>query len=304
MWAGLAPRRARQREQLAIAATAVVLCLVFLQWPQADLGISAWFYRQGEGFVGNQLTLVLAVYWAVPWLGRAAGLLALVAGVAGWRRCSRLGLRWWRRIVALGLVMLLGVGLLVNATLKEHWGRARPWATVQLGGAATYTPPLQPSAACARNCSFVSGHAATGFAVVAIGCLGAPHTRRRWWRAGLAAGLLVGAGRVLQGGHFLSDVLFAGLVIWATTAALRQGWLLARLRRQRRGRARSCDYHQSDMPASPHRHRRTQPLAHGKHDPRADATPRPSWPASTGTPTTGPHQPHSSTATRSRLGPP
>jgi hypothetical protein len=41
-------------------------------------------------------------------------------------------------------------------------------------------------------------------------------------------------GRVLQGGHFASDVLFAGLFIWGVAQLLRQALLHARLRRWRR----------------------------------------------------------------------
>ncbi len=226
--------RAREREWAAIAAVAMLLCLGFSLFPQLDLEVSRWFYARGEGFVGNRQPLVVALYLAVPWLGRAAALLALVVGIAGWHRAGRLGRARWRRSVLLGLVLLLGVGALVNGVLKEHWGRARPMAVTALGGAARYVPALQPSDQCAHNCSFVSGHAATGFAVMALGCFGAPATRRRWLRWGLACGLLVGAGRVLQGGHFLSDVLFAGLAVWICAAALRQAWLLLRVHQRRR----------------------------------------------------------------------
>lgn len=276
--------RAREREWAAIAVTAMLLCLVFSLLPRADLDISAWFYDSRDGFVGNRQPVVMLVYWAVPWLGRAAGLLALVVCLAGWRHAGRLGRASWRRIGALGLVLLLGVGLLVNGGLKEHWGRARPKAVIGLGGSAAYAPALQPSDACDHNCSFVSGHAATGFAVMALGCLGAPRTRRRWLYAGLVLGLLVGAGRVLQGGHFVSDVLFAGLAIWATTAIVRQGWLVGRLRQHRRALQRRAG-HEVDIPDSRSGH---APLgaswdAEHRHLPGASVDPsRPAGPRTAG----------------------
>ncbi len=255
--------RAREREWAAIAATAVLLCLAFSLLPRADLAISAWFYDSSHGFVGNQQPVVMSVYWAVPWVGRAAALLSLVVCLVGWRHAGRLGRPWWRRIGALGLVLLLGVGLLVNGGLKEHWGRARPKAVIDLGGSAPYAPALRTSDACDHNCSFVSGHAATGFAAMALGCLGAPRTRRRWLCAGLALGLLVGAGRVLQGGHFVSDVLFAGLAIWITTAAVRQSWLLARLHQRRQARQRRSG-HQADTPNSRRGHVQLETSQHAE----------------------------------------
>jgi len=128
----------------------------------------------------------------------------------------------------------LGTGVVVNAILKENWGRPRPVDIQTFGGAGTFEPALHPSNQCNSNCSFVSGHAATGFTLLALGLLGAPATRRRWLLWGLAAGLSTGALRIAQGGHFLSDVLFSGLVIWLCGAALRTGYLYLRARRQRR----------------------------------------------------------------------
>jgi membrane-associated PAP2 superfamily phosphatase len=134
----------------------------------------------------------------------------------------------------LSLVMVLGTGVVVNAILKDNWGRPRPVDTQTFGGAGTFEPALLPSNQCDSNCSFVSGHAATGFTLLALGLLGAPATRRRWLLWGLAAGLTTGALRIAQGGHFLSDVLFSGLVIWLCGATLRAGYLYLRARRHRR----------------------------------------------------------------------
>ena len=226
------PWRWREREWAWIAATSTLLCLSFSFWPELDLVLSRLFQTASGSFVGNAQPLVLAVYRAVPWVGRALALLALLV----WLRpaWSRISARWRRRLLTLGLSLLVGVGLAVNGVLKEQWGRARPGDVVALGGHAPFTPALRPVEHCQRNCSFVSGHAATGFVLMSIGLLGAPATRRRWLAVGLLAGLVVGLGRIAQGGHFASDVLFAGLEIWTCHAALRELWLHAVLRRRRR----------------------------------------------------------------------
>ena len=112
-------------------------------------------------------------------------------------------------VLYLALAFVLGPLLIVNAGFKDHWGRARPQAVQAFGGTSQYSAPLRPSDQCARNCAFVSGHAAFGF------FLGAPwlicDRRRRWqWLAlGLAMGVGFGLARVLQGRHFPSDVVFA-----------------------------------------------------------------------------------------------
>jgi lipid A 4'-phosphatase len=38
--------------------------------------------------------------------------------------------------------------------------------------------------------------------------------RRRWTLIGLTAGALVGLGRIMQGGHYLSDVVFSFYAVW------------------------------------------------------------------------------------------
>ena len=222
--------RWREREWAWFSAAVVACSIVFALWPKLDL-VVARALRGDGGFVGNPQPVVRAVYEAVPWMGRAAFLLGVglwVLWLCGWRVTTP---RWRRRLFLVTLSMLLGVGLLVNGALKEGWGRARPVAVQPLGGSAEFTPAMRPAAQCRTNCSFVSGHAATGFALGAAGLLGAPATRRRLLLLGLGAGLLVGLGRMSQGAHFLSDVLFSGLVMWGTHLALRAAWLRWRMRR-------------------------------------------------------------------------
>lgn len=234
-----APRpgwRLREREWAWFAAALVLCSLGFAAAPGVDLWAARMLHGPG-GFAGATHPAVLLLHQAVPWLGRGAFLVALALALAGPRLAGWPGPRWRRRLTALGLAMLLGVGLLVNGALKEGWGRPRPAAVQELGGAARFVPAFRPSDQCRTNCSFVSGHAATGFALGVLGIFGAPATRRRWLLAGLAAGLLIGLARMSQGGHFLSDVLFSGLAMWFTHLALRAGWLRRTAWRRRRARS-------------------------------------------------------------------
>ena len=176
---------------------------------------------------------------AVPWVGRFLTLVALVVAVVWRRGPGRLGVRWWRRWQVLGVALIFGLTLVVHGLAKEHWGRARPNAVVELGGSATFTPPLRPTDQCRTNCSFVSGHAGTGFDLAAFGLLGSTATRRRWFRIGAATGLVLGLARMAQGDHFASDVLFSGLIIWGCNLVVRAVWLRTVLRRRRRRAALS-----------------------------------------------------------------
>jgi membrane-associated PAP2 superfamily phosphatase len=228
----------RRRELRELAALTLLASLVFTLWPQLDLWISACFHQTGAGFPADRWPLVRAVYQAVPWIGRALFLACVVVLVVAVVRAEAVSRRLWRRSAALALCLLLGVGVLVNGVLKEHWGRPRPVEVQAFDGPMPYRAALQVSSLCAHNCSFVSGHAATGFALMAWGSFATRARRRAWLLRGAACGLALGLLRVAQGRHFASDIVFALAAVWASTLAAHWLWLRVMLwRRQRRVRA-------------------------------------------------------------------
>jgi lipid A 4'-phosphatase len=207
----------------------IVSAFCFSIWPEWDLLISGMAYEAGNGFIGNRYPWVRLIYESDRRLASAALLLCLIliAGsfVHAWRG------RWPSRGagVFLLLSLLLGPGLMVNLGLKEHWGRARPTQTADFGGPKIFTPALKPAANCQNNCSFVSGHASVGFWWLALG-LAWPAWRMRAMALGLGLGGLFGLARILQGGHFASDVIFSLLVVWGMAELLAwvfrsQAWL-------------------------------------------------------------------------------
>lgn len=217
--------KARHVERLALVACLAAATVVAELWPHGDTWISALFYDQGH-FVGDQWWPVRWVYRGVPWLGTLGFVVALVLSLSVWRHGRAQPLRWrWRRATAMVMVMLLGLGLAVHVALKDGWGRPRPDQVQTFGGAQPFTPALQPSTRCDRNCSFVSGHAGAGFALLALGLFGSRRTRWRWWAAGALAGGVIGLVRVAQGRHFASDIVFCLLVMWAAAVLLREIWL-------------------------------------------------------------------------------
>ncbi|MBI1262280.1 MAG: phosphatase PAP2 family protein [Rhizobiales bacterium] len=128
------------------------------------------------------------------------------------------------KLLYLLLALLLAPGFVVNSVFKDEWGRARPWQTETFGGDKSFTPPWVMVNQCAKNCSFVSGHAAMGFYVFAFGFLAAGAWRRRLFILGCVTGGLVGLGRVVQGDHFLSDVIFSGFIVYFICWLLYRGF--------------------------------------------------------------------------------
>jgi len=119
------------------------------------------------------------------------------------------------------LLLIVGPGILVNCVFKPYWSRPRPHATQSFGGPREYVPVWQRGFG-EEDSSFPSGHAAMGFYLMAPAFV---CYRRRWLAAGflllgIASGVVMGLARVVAGGHFPSDVLWAGGIIYFTALAL------------------------------------------------------------------------------------
>ena len=209
---------------------AILIALIALDLtPAVDLPLSRLFYRPGEGFFLDHAWPVQLLYHGTRWLSAAlaVGLLATLAwaaATAGAGGAPRKLLRNWALYAV--LAMAVGPGLVTNTLLKDHWGRPRPEQVRQFGGSADFVPALWPTGSCGHNCSFVSGHAAAGFFLM-TGAWVWPRRRRWWLGGGIAAGTLIGLARIAQGGHFFSDVLGAGIVVYLTDDWLYR-WMLLR----------------------------------------------------------------------------
>jgi membrane-associated PAP2 superfamily phosphatase len=126
-----------------------------------------------------------------------------------------------RTAVVLTLSLLLGPGLLVNGILKEHWDRPRPFDVTEFGGTKPFVNWWNPNGSCERNCSFISGEAAT-----AAWMFGPAMYLPPPWRvpALAAAAIFAGAMSVLRmaaGAHFFTDVLFGVLSTLLILLAMR-----------------------------------------------------------------------------------
>ena len=217
------------------AALLLLAILMFGLWPSADLWASAQFYDGSRAFSRDLLWAQL-LYRGTSWMAVTV-LLLLLAALARplWQPQSQTR-RTQRKAAFMLLALLLGPGLLVNEGFKEHWGRARPRDVSTFGGHASFTPAIEPSRECHSNCSFVSGHAAAGFALMAFAWVS---TRRRLWIViGISAGAAIGLARIAAGGHFLSDIVFSGLIVWFSLRGSALLFVRARAYRRRRERRR------------------------------------------------------------------
>ena len=116
----------------------------------------------------------------------------------------------FKDVLYMWLSNFIGILIIINLLLKNLWGRARPGDVIELGGDSFFTPWYLLGDGCLTNCSFVSGDAAVGFSIIALYFV----SKNNFY---IFLSILMGSGlgliRIMEGGHFLSDVIASGIII-------------------------------------------------------------------------------------------
>lgn len=197
-----------------------VLFTPFSGW--LDLKISHYFFENGSF---SNYPLWDWLFWYGFW--PAWGL--MIAAFIGLIYSFQSPYRFLRNpCIYLILTFAIGSGLIVHATLKEHWGRPRPKQITEFGGKQTFRPYYQPNFVQPEpSRSFTCGHCSTGFTFFSLAILGSYYNRRTLkilgWSLAWGLGILLSLARISHGAHFLSDTLATALIMWITA------WCLATL---------------------------------------------------------------------------
>ncbi len=193
----------------------VVFAILSVLFADVDLWLTSQFWNPQQGFYLNDESWVqffYNVFWFMP---RAVIPLLLLALILPYFVKKLAGTR--KRSTFLLLVLLIGPGIIVHPLLKDNWDRPRPRDVQQFNGELQFTPAFIMTDQKGKNQSFASGHAAMGFYFMAFAWV---FRKRRLFIAGLLIGTLVGAGRIVQGGHFLSDTLTSAFIVYFTCRVL------------------------------------------------------------------------------------
>ncbi len=189
-----------------------ISCLFITAGPSLDLYISSLFYLGDSQFLVNThyyisiffrealLPFILIYTLVLPFVGRFIKIDKIFFNYKF--SIKEIFLVWWSQIMI--------VLIFVNLVLKNFWGRARPNDVLELGGKEVFSPWYEITNACESNCSFVSGDASVGFSIIILYLI----TKKIFFLyTSIFAGFVLGLIRIMAGGHFLSDIFFAGLFI-------------------------------------------------------------------------------------------
>jgi lipid A 4'-phosphatase len=219
---------------LALLLFATLIAVFLFFDGTLDIQAARLFYHPGNSldpwFEQNQ-PLWDFFYRAAPWLTAVLLLSSLLVLAA--TQFTRWGERFKKirnTAVFIFLLVALGPGLFVNVVFKPYWGRPRPREVIELGGRHSYQPFYAPQVG-APGKSFPCGHCSVAFSYGAFAwplAATSPLVAAAIFLGSLLFGALMGVSRMAAGGHFLSDVVWSGLMVY---------WLSFWLHRRLGGRA-------------------------------------------------------------------
>lgn len=206
-------------KEAALVIVFLVSATFLIAYTNADITISSYFCIDGKWPIGDQH----------PWkflykLDRTPSFIIAIVGLAAFvisffRPDKR---HWAKPGIFLFLLLVIGPGLIVNATFKDHWGRPRPREIVQFQGKKEFLQPWQKGIS-GNGRSFPSGHTSAAFYMTAPYFIYRRNNKqkaRNWLIGGTIFAVLMSIARISQGGHFLSDNLWACGMVYLTALLL------------------------------------------------------------------------------------
>lgn len=197
-----------------------IFTIIIFRSSRLDFLIQNHFYSvQNNWYLKDNIVFKLLYHY-----GNLPALTISIAGLVLFGLSFR-AYKWvkWRKVgLFLVLTMLIAPGLLINVVLKDHWGRPRPRNTVEFGGKYNYEKVLSIDIS-SPGYSFPCGHASMGFYLFIPWFL--LRKKKSGWAGlsltvGLFFGLAIGIARIAQGGHYTSDVIIAGILVYWIGALL------------------------------------------------------------------------------------
>lgn len=189
---------------------------IFILFPQIDLYISSLFY-DGESFAFKRTWLEQLFFHSIKPIIITLALGSIAIFIFNFFKKKNILNINAKVILYLLLVLGIAPGLIVNATLKENWGRARPHQTTDFGGSKEFTPAFIPSNQ--GGYSFSSGHSAAAFSLIGFVIL-ANRRKKLWMTLILSYATLMSLVRVAAGGHFFSDTVTSFFIVIISTSII------------------------------------------------------------------------------------
>ncbi len=181
----------------------IALALIGIFSEQIDLYVSNFFFKENMFYLKDR-----RAFYAINHIIPALLVLVSFSFLALWllKKIDK------KKMSFVFGSMLVGPLLITNAFFKNFWGRARPYEVLNFSGEKNFSHAFIPSNQCSWDCSFISGHTAVAIWTFSLALICPIKYRTFAILCAFLFTLLVATTRVVQGYHFFTDVLFAGVV--------------------------------------------------------------------------------------------
>ena len=212
----------RWRQEILILLFLAVTTTLLFWFTDLDLKAAKLFYHPdniGDVWPERHWWLWRILFdYAFPFTVSSGSIAFFIYVIGHFHDWSR---RFRRQALYILLVIAIGPGLVVNLIFKDHWGRPRPVHVEQFGGQYQYVPPLKIGPT--PDKSFVCGHCSVGYSFFALYFL-AQNYKLFYFALTLGLAWTMGFTRMTSGGHFISDILWSGYLVFLVAFALYYGW--------------------------------------------------------------------------------
>ena len=199
----------------------LIVATVVCAFLNIDIRMASLFYQPGAGFPIGEFQPWKFLYRYGEYPAYTMGTVTLLIAIAGYFRPSLYSVR--RQALYVAIVLIIGPGILVNTIFKGYWGRPRPVHVNMFGGKLDFHQPWQPGPA-SKNASFPAGHPSAAFYISTPYFVMRKKKQRRkallWLWGGILFGVVMGIARVIQGGHFVTDVIWSAGFVYLTAMVL------------------------------------------------------------------------------------
>ncbi len=189
----------------------ISISIIFFIFPTIDISISGIFYKGNGNFFANSLDW--NVYFLRKILLPSIILFLVLLPIIGIPYCLIAKKKFLtltlNNLSYLLLSGILSLGIIVNVILKNLWGRVRPNDTIIFGGDQPFSIPWLKVSHCDHNCSFVSGDVSAFTLLLALTLIFAKPNLNKYAYIFI---FLIGITRIMEGGHFFSDVLMSFMI--------------------------------------------------------------------------------------------
>jgi lipid A 4'-phosphatase len=199
---------------------AAIFLTIFSQ--ELDLFVSLKFFETNGRFVENSFTTFMYTSGLLP--GKILTFGSLFLFLLSF--CSPKYARYRGNAGYIFVSIFLGAVILVHGLGKDHIHRPRPKQVTEFGGEHAFRPFYAPKITyhLSKCKSFPCGHCTMGFCFFSLAYVFKKEKKRAYFIAflwiAILNGFAIGFVRIAQGGHFFTDVIASGVIMWAASDIL------------------------------------------------------------------------------------